>query len=215
LISHNEQLIIMPWQIYATQSVYLRYLTEGRLPWHPSETPEQVRNAFNTYRGAANRSVERAAAQVAADLEMPHKANIHENEAAEFGLHLPGEVDLLIADAARSRIWVCEVKDVSAGFSPETLRARIDKFLDDRDYIGKLLARTTAIEESPDAAARLLAAPAAPKRWRVIPLMVTRHVEMAAFIHNIPVSFTVVDDLAATLQSDPDPTPGHTPVGSH
>jgi hypothetical protein len=214
LISHNEQLIVMPWQIYATQNVYLRYLTEGRLPWHPSETPEQVRNAFNTYRGAANRSVERVAAQVTADLEMPYKANIHENEAAAFGLHLPGEVDLLIADADRSRIWVCEVKDVSAGFSPETLRARIDKFLDDRDYIGKLLARTTAIEESPDAAARLLAAPASPYTWRVIPLMITRNVEMAAFVDDVPVTFTVVDDLAATLQSDSDPEPGHTPMGS-
>ena len=214
LIPYDEQLIIMPWQIHATQGVYLRYISEGRLPWHPSEIPEQVRNAFNIYRRVANRNVERVAAQVAADLQMPHKANIHENEAAEFGLHLPGEVDLMIADADRSRIWVCEVKDVSAGFSPQTIRSRIGKFLDDGDYIGKLVARTTAIEESPDAAARLLAAPTSPKRWRVIPLMITRHVEMAAFLDDVPVTFTVVDDLAATLQSDSDPKSGHTPVGS-
>ncbi len=214
LIPYNDRLIIMPWQIHATQGVYLRYISEGRLPWHPSEIPEQVRNAFNTYRRVVNRDVERVAAQVAADLQMPHKANIHENEAAEFGLHLPGEVDLLIADADRSRIWVCEVKDVSAGFSPRTIRSRIGKFLDDEDYIGKLMARTTAIEESPDAAARLLAAPAAPNTWRVISLMVTRNVEVAAFLDDVPVTFTVVDDLAATLRSDSDPKPGHTPVGS-
>jgi hypothetical protein len=189
-------------------------MSEGRLPWHPSEIPEQVRNAFNDYRRVVTRGVERVAEQVAADLQMPYKANIHENEAAEFGLHLPGEVDLLIADADRSRIWVCEVKDVSAGFSPRTIRSRIGKFLDNEDYIGKLLARSTAIEQSPDAAARLLAAPEALKPWRVISLMITRNVEIAAFLDEVPVAFTVVDDLAATLQSDSDPKTGQTPVGS-
>jgi hypothetical protein len=214
LIPYNDRLIIMPWQIDATQGVYLRYMSEGRLPWHPSEIPEQVRNAFNDYRRVVTRGVERVAEQVAADLQMPYKANIHENEAAEFGLHLPGEVDLLIADADRSRIWVCEVKDVSAGFSPRTIRSRIGKFLDNEDYIGKLLARSTAIEQSPDAAARLLAAPEALKPWRVISLMITRNVEIAAFLDEVPVAFTVVDDLAATLQSDSDPKTGQTPVGS-
>lgn len=57
-------------------------------------------------------------------------------------------------------------------------------------------------------------APAPPNAWRVIPLMITRNVEMAAFLDDLPITFTVVDDLAATLQSDSDPKAGHTLVGS-
>lgn len=214
LIMLNDRLLIIPWQIYATQSVYMRYALEGRLPWHPSDTPEPVRIAFNKYRQLANRDLERASEQVAANLHLPHKKNIHENEARRLGFRLPGEIDLLIVDAARSRLWVCEVKDVSAAFSPRTIRGRIDKFLNDEDYIDKLLERAKAIESDPAAAAMLVAAPEASGPWRVIPLMITRSVEPAAFLKDIPVTFTVIDDLATVLQSDSEPCLGHTPIGS-
>jgi hypothetical protein len=214
LIMLNDRLLIIPWQIHTTQSVYMRYALEGRLPWHPSDTPEPVRIAFNKYRQVANRDLERASEQVAANLHLPHKKNIHENEARRLGLQLPGEIDLLIADAARSRLWVCEVKDVSAAFSPRTIRDRIDKFLNDEDYIDKLLARTKAIASDPAAAATLVAAPATSSPWRVIPLMVTRSVEPAAFLKDIPVTFTVIDDLSTVLQSDTEPCLGHAPIGS-
>lgn len=213
LVPFNDQLIIIPWQIYATQSVYLRYISEGRLPWHSEDVPDQMRNAFNDYRRVANLDLERAAARVATDLHLPHKSNVHPNDAAALGLKLPGEVDLLIADAARSRIWVCEVKDVSAAFSPRTIMTRIRKFLDDEDYISKLSARAIAVRQNPDAAAQFVAAPTAHSPWRVIPLMITRTIEAAAFLKDVPVTFTVLNDLAATLQSDADPDNGHTPVG--
>jgi hypothetical protein len=212
LIPSDNQLIIMPRQIEATQRVYLRYLAEGRLPWHPADVPQQVRNAFNDYRGVANRELERDAAQVVTDVRLPYKSNVHENEASALQLQLPGEIDLLIADAPRSRLWVCEVKDLSAGFSPKTVRTHIDKFLNDKHYIGKLLDRAAAIEGNPEAAAQLVGTPTAASSWRVIPLMITRSVEVAAFIDDVPVTFTVLADLAATLQSDSDPGRGHTPV---
>jgi len=215
LILFNDQLILMPWQIHASQGVYLRYLMEGRLPWHPADIPDSVRDAFNEVRQVANRVLERAADEIAGSLHLPHKRNIHENEAGKVGLQLPGELDLLIADSPRSRLWVCEVKDVSAAFSPRTIRDRIGKFLYDENYIGKLVDRVSAVRGNPAAAAQLVAAPAAPAPWRVLPLMITRTVEPAAFLKDVPVTFTVLDDLAATLQSDSDPVFGPTPVGSH
>jgi len=215
LVLFNGQLILMPWQIRASQGVYLRYLLEGRLPWHPADVPDPVRNGFNEVRQVANRALERAADEIAANLQLCHKRNIHENVAAACGLQIPGEIDLLIADAARSRLWVCEVKDVSAAFSPQTVLARIRKFLpEDEDYIGKLMQRATAVERNPAAAAGLVSAPAAANPWRVIPLMITRTVEPSAFLDDVQVPFTVLDDLAATLQSDADPVPGLTTVGT-
>jgi hypothetical protein len=215
LVLFNGQLILMPWQIRASQGVYLRYLLEGRLPWHPADVPDPVRNGFNEVRQVANRALERAADEIAANLQLCHERNIHENVAAACGLQIPGEIDLLIADAARSRLWVCEVKDVSAAFSPQTVLARIRKFLpEDEDYIGKLMQRATAVERNPAAAAGLVSAPAAANPWRVIPLMITRTVEPSAFLDDVQVPFTVLDDLAATLQSDADPVPGLTTVGT-
>jgi hypothetical protein len=214
LVASGGDLIVMPRQIEATQAVYARYLSEGRLPWPHSEIPPRVRDAFNSYRQLVNHDLERVAAEIAAEQQLPHKANIDEKEAAKFGLHLPGEVDLLIADSARSRLWVCEVKDLMARFSPGTLTSSITKFLDREDHIAKLLARVKAVGESPKATARLLEAPGGSKPWRVLPLMITRNVEIAAFLENVPVTFTVVADLASTLRSARDPDHGQTPVGS-
>ena len=214
LIPHNDQLIIIPWQIHATQNVYLGYLTEGRLPWYPEDVPDPVRIAFDNSRRVANRELERHATHVVANLQLAHKSNITKDQAVAVGLELPGEIDLLIADHLRSRLWVCEVKDLSTGFSPRTIRASINKFLDGEHYIDKLLARATAIEQSPRTAAQLVGGRPAPSPWRVIPLMITRNVEPAAFLKDVHITFTVVDDLAATLQSDSDPDPGQTPVGS-
>lgn len=214
LVQVDNKVIVVPWLIHATQGIYLRYLLEGRLPWHSTDIPKSVREAFNDYRQVLNRSLERLADTAVEKLDLPHKRNILERDAAALGLQLPGELDLLIADPARSRIWVCEVKDVSAAFSPRTIRNRIDKFTDDDGYVNDLLAREVAVRNNPEAAAKLIAAPAPNRPWRVIPLMVTRDVEPAAFKRDVSVTFTVVDDLPSVLLSEADPPFGHSNLES-
>lgn len=213
LVRFDGSLLIIPWRIMATQGVYARYLLDGHLPWHPSDIPKTVLDAFNDFRQVANRELEREASKVASDLGLPQKKNIHENMAAKFGLTLPGEVDLLVADPSRGRIWVCEVKDVSSTYSPSTLRHRLDKFLYDKDYIGKLVNRVEAVAANPDAAARLLSISEPFPKWRVLPLMITRQIEPAAFVEDVPVTFTVLADLATTFQANVNPKHGHTLVG--
>ena len=205
LVQVGNDLILLPWLIRATQGVYLRYLLEGRLPWHSTDIPKTVREAFNDFRQVINRSLERLAGAAAENLALPHKRNILEKDAAALGLQLPGEIDLLIADPVRSRLWVCEVKDVSAAFSPTTIRYRIDKFTGVDGYITGLLARVAAVKSFPDGAAHLVGSPAPAAPWRVIPLMITRDVEPAAFQRGASVSFVVVDDLTSVLESAFDP----------
>jgi len=213
LIKFDDRFLLMPWQIHASLGVYFRYLLEGRLPWHVGDVPDSVQTAFNDYRRKPNLALEREAHRIAEGLRLPHKRNIQVNLAATFGLQIPGEIDLLVADPRQSRLWVCEVKDVSAAFSPRTVRTRIDKFLNGEDYVEKLLARASAVRNNLSAAAKLIGAPITVGPWRVIPLMITRDIEPAAFLTDTPVSFTVIDDLAITLQSETDPPSGHTAVG--
>jgi hypothetical protein len=215
LLPAGDDLIIMPWGIDATKRIYAGYLEDGRLPWHPGDVPDAVRNALGRYRQISNNALEGEAGDVAAGLGLPHKRNIKPHQALVFGLDLPGEMDLLVADASRGRLWVCEVKDVYAAVSPRTLQTRIDNFLDSKDgHIAQLTRLTRAVTANADAAASLLSCPAPSRPWRVLPLMITRRVEPAAFVNGITVTFTVPDDLAETLQADIDPDHGHTPVRS-
>ena len=188
------------------------YLDDGRLPWHPSDTLDPVVNAVVDYRKIANQALEREANDIAATLGMPHRANIEPHQATALGLELPGEIDLLVADPGRGRLWVCEVKDVYAAVSPVTMRRPLEKFLDAKDgHVAQLSRSARAVAGNPDAAAKLLSAPSPAKPWRVLPLMITRRVEPAPFVEGVSVTFTVLADLADTLRSEVDPESGHTP----
>jgi hypothetical protein len=209
----RDGLIVMPWRIFATQGVYAGYLEDGRLPWHPSDTPDPVINALINYRKIANKALEREAAEIADMLGMRHRQNIEPHETVAVGLDLPGELDLLVADSGRHRLWVCEVKDVYAAVSPRTMRTRINRFLDATDgHIEQLARLARAVAANPDVAADLLTCPPTSQPWRVIPLMITRRVEPAAFVNGVAVTFTVPDDLAEVFQAEVDPGYGHAPV---
>jgi len=204
----------MPWRIFATQGTFAWYMQDGRLPWHPGFLPKSVTNAFNRYRQIANRELEREATAAARSLGLPCRANIQPHQAAVAGLRLPGELDLLVADPLRGRLWVCEVKDVYAAVSQHTLRSRIDKFQSPRDgHAGQLTRLVQAVSANTDAAARLLSVHPADRGWKVLPLMVTRRVEPAAFVDGVAVTFTVFDDLVRILQAAEDPGGGHVPIG--
>ena len=102
----------MPWRIAAAQSTYGGYLEDGRLPWHPEDIPEDVTNAFGECRQLANKALERSVLAVSSSLSLPCRGEITQDRAMEFGLDIPGEIDLIVADVERTRLWVCEVKDV-------------------------------------------------------------------------------------------------------
>lgn len=203
------RLLLIPRRIEATMDVYAAYFLDGRLPWPPDAVPRPVADAFNNFRNRQNRELERHVFQILQDTGMPFKGNIEPHHAAPSGLRLTSEVDALAGDPARSRLWVCEVKDVSATASPRTVADRVRKFTDPRrGYTGKLLRSLAEVQASPGAAARLLGLPEPDRAWTVLPLMITRRVEPAAFTSNPAVTFVVCDDLTAVLQAPADPPPG-------
>jgi len=118
-----------------------------------------------------------------------------------------------VADPARGRIWVCEVKDPQSAFAPYTLRRHVERFTQAGGYIDKLLAKARAVADNPGAAARACGSSEQP-HWRVIPLMITRRVEPAAFVPNPRIAFTVVAGLSDVIDADRELLPGHAP-GEH
>lgn len=140
---------------------------------------------------------------------MPHAGNVQPNQAKQVGLTITGEIDTLAADPARSRLWVCEVKDVSGTASPRTLAARIRKFTEPGGYNRQLLRSLSEVRAAPAAAASFLGISDPDRDWQVLPLMITRNVEPAAFTTNPVVTFVTTEDLASILQSDISPPLGH------
>jgi hypothetical protein len=189
--------------------VYATCFLDGRLPWPPDTVPRAVADAFNNFRKTRNRELERHVFQILEDAGTPFKGNIEPHHAAPFWVRLTGEIDALAGDPARSRLWVCEVKDVSAAASPRTVADRVRKFTDpSRGYIGKLLRSLTEVRASPSAAARLLGLPDPDRAWTVLPLIITRRVEPAAFTSDPGVTFVACEDLTAVLQAPGDPPAG-------
>lgn len=207
-----DHLLLIPCRVHATQQVYRNYLMDGRLPWHSSEIPQSVQDALVEFRKTQNKNLERQAAHLVTGMGLTLATGIEPHHAHHHGLMLTGEVDLLVADSDRSRLWVCEVKDLAFAVSPTTLASRVQKFLGRNGYVAQLTRAAGEVLANPVAAARLLAVPDAERDWRVIPLMVTRRVEPAGFARGLTVTFVAVDDLPSVLARDTVPTPGHAPV---
>ena len=165
-------------------------------------------DAFIHYRKSQNRQLEQETGSLLIRLQLLAKTNIEPHHAQAAGLHLGGEIDALAADPDRSRLWVCEVKDPAIAVSPSTIAAHVSRFLKPGGHVSHLLRNTQAIKADPARWARLLGAPDPDRDWHILPLIITRRVEPAAFTSDPVVTYVVLEDLAALLQDDREPAPG-------
>ncbi len=209
----DGKLWIMPWAAEATQELYVVYFEDSRLPYMDPALPPSAAAALQRHRQKRNRQLEADAAAAVRDLGLPHRANWTIQEAQVAGMaDLPGEVDLIVVDTAERRLWVCEVKDPEAAFAPAALGRHIQRFTHRKGYLAKLLAKAGVITINPASAAAACGV-SDETTWIVIPLMVTRAVEPAAFLDNPQVAFTVLEDLQAVLQAVREPAHGHARIG--
>lgn len=202
---------ILPWLIGASQQLYGGYLASARLP-HPARSlPAQATDAMTEHRKASNVELEEQVRSVVTALGLAHRFRFTQGELKKAGILNPvGEIDLLIADPASQRLWVCEIKDPVAAFSAATVRAHARKFLWRDGYVANLLAKADQIREHSNAAARACGVNESGS-WRVIPIMLTRRVEPAAYSGNPGVAFLLPHQLATLLKHPQDPNPGPVP----
>lgn len=211
LLLVGDDVVLIPWLIDATKRVYMTYMTDGRLPWHESEIPDSVKRLFNRYRTIQNRKLEVEAASVTNELRLPNKSRVLPNQAAAVGLTIPGEIDLLVADPNRARLWVCEVKDVHAAFSASRIQRRVGKFTSGGGGFFRILdSKVRAIEDDIPRALRLLGVPYKSEvEWSVFSAIISRDVEPAAFVHKVHVSFCMIEDFDQLLMLETQPLPSY------
>ncbi|WP_331752468.1 hypothetical protein [Streptomyces sp. NBC_00829] len=207
LITAGDRLLVLPWLVHAAQELYAGYIDEGRLP--RPDVPDPVGKALLRHRQQLDELLESDLKEIAQRAGLPHRFRLLEKTAASLGIPgLTGEVDLLIADPDRGRLWVIEAKNPVPAVAPHAVLQHIQRFT--TRYRDKLLAKTATIAAFPAQAAGACRA-ASEQPWQVLPLMVTRAVEPAAFVTDPRVPYTTADNLAHVLTAPGDPAPGWIP----
>jgi hypothetical protein len=203
LIAYDGTILILPWLVHTSQLLYSAYLADGRLP--RPDVPPKAAEHLDKHRQQHNNQHERDLKSVAASAGLPHCMGLEQGPAAEAGIPgLTGEIDLLVADEQRGRLWVIEAKNPHGAVAPYNVAQHLDRFA---SYRAKLLAKTEVIKAHSRAAARVCGVRTA-RTWDVVPLLVTRTLTPAAFIADPGVAFTTADQLASTLTAPRLPHPG-------
>jgi hypothetical protein len=202
----NGVILIGPWITHAALNVYVTYLVDSRLP--PLRTlPRHLLNLMQRRRQQQNNELEEEVWSAVNNLGLPHRFRFTPGDSVKAGIPArAGEIDLLVADTERRRLWVCEVKDPEDAYSPPALFRHIRSFVKHDGHVAKLLSKADVIREHARQAAKACGIDA-DISWHVVPLLITRWVEPAAFIAHPKVAFTVLDRLASVLGEDADPEP--------
>lgn len=195
----EEDVLVMPWFVEKTLSVYQRYLEDGRLPWPKNATHPVVDDALKKYRMARNTDLED---EVAQQLESAgYKVAKRIKKAKVIGLSaLAGEIDAIVVNEDRGVIWVLEVKDPEEVFSMAEIERSIRRFHGPGEWVDKLAKKLANVNENPDGVARALEAQAR-SEWQVRGALVTREVVPAAFVRNLRFPFTTVEQVVEMVSS--------------
>ena len=228
----NDPLLrVLPRRAEATAQVFLRYLGDGRLPWPTQSQPKAVRTALAEWRRVSETGLEREAETVVREAGLSARGRVTPSKARTVGLSLSGEIDVLAVDLSRRRIWVLECKHLHEPFSPPEIASRLTdvygtavlrgtdegvrprQSIDrSRAAIGRLASKTDDIRGNVESAVALVAGIAAtdrdPVAWQVTPVMVTGHVEAAAFSVAPEVCWVAIRNLGNLLQASDVPEPG-------
>ncbi|MEV0713346.1 hypothetical protein [Asanoa sp. NPDC050611] len=211
----DGRILVMPWLIHAALQIHNSYLTAARLPHPANVLPPGVSDAMTKHRQGRNDELETTVRDLVADLSLPHRFQFNQSEQARLGIRNPvGEIDLLIADPVNSRLWICEVKDLATPYSIAAMRHHVRQFTHGKRsrFVPKLLEKAEQIQRHAHAVAHACGVTEV-HPWRVISLIVTRHVEPAAYVKNPKVAFTLPYQLPEVLQNPIDPVEGPAPAG--
>jgi hypothetical protein len=205
LIAQSDgTLLLLPRLVDLTRRIWLTYLSDARLPLPPADIPPSIDQALMAWRSEPNIDFERLVEAAAAAAGLPHAGNVDQKHGNRVGLQLRSEIDLLVADPRRRRLYVVEAKDTTGAYSARSLRTRIQRFLKRDGSVAKLSGKADDVRTNPAAAARLAGVDpdtAASTPWTVQPVMVTRTVEPAAYARHPGVPFLILDDLTDALTS--------------
>lgn len=212
-----QRIRIAPRQIDAARRIFHNYFWAARLPW--PNLPRQVKQALTTWAQTNQREFEKIVVSRIRQAGYRHaRASLLPHKAAQRGLTIPGEIDVLLADTDQHRLWVIEAKYPNAPYDAARINHEINDFhgpamsptIDRRAhrgrkaYVDALLAKRQAVQDNPSAALALVDVDVNHSRsnWEVRALMVTPYPVAAAFVDNPRVLFSPAAELADVLGTD-------------
>ena len=202
LARQDSNIWVAPWTAIAAKQTWINYLNQHRLPIPDVELPSPVASAFEQARQKRQRKFESDCAAAIDGLPLVTVTRLRENRSHEHGIaHLSGEIDILAIDPSRSAIFVIEVKDPFVPLSARSLRRQIGQFHEVNGYVDKLNRKVKDIETSATSLAANKRVQRPDRDWRVVGIMVTKHITPAAYINGCQVHFCTIRTLRDTIVS--------------
>ena len=201
-----EKVWVVPELATGTQRVLTRYLVDGRLPW--PDLPAPLDKRLEDYRQTQNLRLEQLAEEGLNRAGFIARRGLKPAMLRRAGVPIPdstGEIDVLVADNLRRRLWVIEAKDPEEPFTTHELWSGAKEFR--RHHEAQLNRKLEAVVGACDEFVAFLGAEPNGD-WVVSPLFLTSRVELAAFDERIDVPFVVLDDIVEMLQGETPPVRG-------
>lgn len=202
LIQDGPCVWILPWTAEIARRAWFTYLSQMRMPIPDDALPSHVADALRAAREVKNRDFERECLDQLADLPMLNITRVRERRANRHCIaHLSGEIDILSVDSERSLIFIVEAKDPFVALSARAIHQQITQFHKEGGYVDKLEQKVQDIDASASSLAATMGIEQADRDWRVIGIIVTRHVSPAAYHMSRPTTFCTIHTLRETVAS--------------
>jgi len=198
---------VVPELATGAQRVLARYLFDGRVPW--PDPPEMLSRRLRKYRETQNRRLEQLAEERLKESGFIARRGLKPWKLRQVGIPMldsVGEIDVLVADNLRRRLWVIEAKDPEEPFSLHELWSGAEEFW--KHYVAQMRRKVIGVAEVCDELVAFLGASPGDD-WVVNPLFLTSRIELAAFDSRIDVApFVTLEDVVEMLQNDSPPMKG-------
>ena len=201
LIRDGSSAWVLPWTAEIAKRAWLTYLSQLRMPVPDDDLPLPVAKALKVARDARNREFENDCVKRLAELPLLSIPRVRKRHAQRHGIaQLYGEIDILSIDSERSLVFVIEAKDPFVPLSARSMHTQITQFHEADGYVDKLDRKVQDIKASAKSLAANKGIERADRDWRVIGVMVTRHVSPAAYHRSCPTTFCTISALRDTIE---------------
>lgn len=201
----STQLLIAPRSVDYADEVIGGHLTDFRSPWGFAG-PAGLRDDQARLRENRNMRFEREVeAVLTAGSSFHVRRNLKQGSVVD-GWVLEREVDLVVVDAHRRRIWILDVKDPAVPFAPNQIHRSVKRYHGDRGHVPKVLGSVSRAREHATGVASALLAQKCTGEWDVIGGIVSRRIEAAAFVGDPGVRFMTPHTAVQTLDADTMPS---------
>ena len=201
LARSDSKVWVSPWTSEIAARIWRNYLFQHRMPRPDSELPQPVVNAFEKARQARQREFEKECESRLDGLPLVMVGRVSERHAQKHGIqNLSGEIDILCIDPDRSVIFVIEAKDPFVPMSARSIRRQVAQFHKPNGYVDTLAKKVEEIRHSALSLAANKGVDPSDRHWKVIGIMVTRHVTPAAYLRTCQTVFCTVATLCDTIK---------------